>query len=143
MEPPRPRALRITYQLQLSADRATDLLRALLEAAGVTLAESILLQELDHGSPASPTMLVQMTGMSKGAVSRTISQLIGKGLVARGILEEDRRGHALALTRKGRGLVPEIARIVDTHETAMFGHLSQHDRATLLKTLEGIATRST
>lgn len=143
MEPPPARAPRITHHLQLSAELATDLLRTKLGEAGVTLAESILLQELHQGSPASPTMLVQATGMSKGAVSKTISQLMEKGLLARGILEEDHRGHALALTRKGRGLVPEIARIVDTHETALFGHLSQRDRATLLKILQRIATGST
>jgi DNA-binding MarR family transcriptional regulator len=124
----------------LGADRATNLLRSKLEAAGVTLAESIMLQELRAGSPASPTTLVQATSMSKGAVSKTISQLIAKGLVARGILEEDHRGHALALTRKGRGLAQEIARIVDAHETALFGHLSQRDRATLLRILQGINT---
>ncbi len=118
------------------------MLRTRLTAAGVTRAESILLAALDRGSPASLTMLVQATGMTKGAVSKTIGQLLRKGLVTRGTIEEDHRSHAIALTRKGRALVPDIARIVGSHERECFGHLSPHDRAALLKVLQELATGS-
>ena len=134
-----PRDSELGYWLQLSADRAALLLRGKLEAAGVTLSESILLRELYRMGPASPTLLGPAIGMTKGAVSKIINQLHKKGLVARGIVEEDHRHHALTLTRKGLAVVPEIARITDAHEAEFFGHLPRRQRTALLRALQALS----
>ena len=145
--PPReriaPRDTELSFWLQRSAERATLLLRAKLEAAGVTLAESILLRELYRMGPTSPTLLIPAIGMTKGAVSKIINQLLEKGLVARGIIEEDHRHHAIDLTRQGLALVPEIARIAQAHDEDFFAQFTQPQRATLLRSFQGIATEST
>ena len=92
--------------------------------------------------PASPTLLMPAIGMTKGAVSKIINQLLEKGLVARGIVEEDHRHHAIDLTGKGLALVPEIARIAQAQDEDFFAQLTQRQRATLRTTLEALAMRS-
>ncbi|HXD41259.1 MAG TPA: MarR family transcriptional regulator [Ramlibacter sp.] len=67
-----------------------------------------------HG-PMSPSELAALAHLDRPRVSRVISQLVAKGLLARNDLPNDRRRARIAITRPGLKLYeevfPQVARI--------------------------------
>jgi DNA-binding MarR family transcriptional regulator len=80
-------------------------------------------------------------GMTRGTVSKLAERLIDKGLLVRSANSEDARAHTLALTAKGRALVPELAALADANDSEFFDHLAPDDRAALLRILRGIVEK--
>src|SRR5689334_6713881 len=80
-----------------------------LESAGVTVAEWVLLRELYDLTVDAPSRIAERMGMTRGAVTKLADKLIAKGYLQRTADETDGRAQTLALTRKGRNLVPKLA----------------------------------
>ena len=53
----------------------------------------------------------------------------------------DGRAQTLALTPKGRKLVPKLATIADANDAEFFDDLAQSDRTALLRILQGIVEK--
>lgn len=107
-----------------------------LEQTGVTVAEWVILRHLyDHTSTASST-LADLTGLTRGAVSKLIDRLVQKKLATREYREDDRRFQSLALTAAGRKLVPTLAKIADENDKAFFAPLSVAEHKALLNALK-------
>jgi len=94
-------------------------------------------QLLDEKSLA-PSHLAERLGMTRGTVTKLADRLIGKSLLVRAADPEDGRAQSLALTTKGRKLVPELAALADANDSEFFDHLLPKDRAALLRILRGI-----
>jgi MarR family transcriptional regulator, transcriptional regulator for hemolysin len=63
-----------------------------LDASGVTVAEWVVLREMYAGDDTtSPSAVAELTGLTRGAVSKLISRLFEKGLVSRKESAGDRR----------------------------------------------------
>lgn len=118
---------------QVSAEFAKS-----MEASGVTVSEWVALRRL-FDAAAKHGELVAALGMTKGAASKVVKSLEGKGLVARVALPEDARSESLRLTAAGRALVPKLAALADANDENFFGHLDARDRAGLRRILETIA----
>lgn len=71
----------------------------------------------------SPTVLAQVSGMSKGAVSKLIDRLESKGMVSKSILLADRRQHSIELTTEGEALVARAGRDGRSGRRGGFGKL--------------------
>lgn len=110
-----------------------------LEGAGVTVAEWVFLRALLDSSAIAPSHLAERMGMTKGAISRLADRLAAKGLVQRAANPDDARAQTLALTPRGRALVPRLSAIADRNDAAFFGVLSPADRSALGRLLRGIA----
>ena len=95
-----------------------------LEASGVTVAEWVVMREMYGGNDTtSPSVVAELTGLSRGAVSKLISRLQAKGLV----------------TRKAVEMVPRLARLADENDEEFFGVLTQAERKELGEILKKIA----
>lgn len=123
------------YWLRFVSNHVSNAFRAKVEAAGVSVSEWVVLRQLYAGQHTAAGAIAESIGMTKGAVSKIVARVEEKGLLERAVLEDDRRQQGLALTAKGRALVPELARLADENDAEFFGHLSPQARAELLAVL--------
>src|SRR5271163_2522873 len=65
-------------------------MRKLLNS-GVTAAEWVVLREMFDKAEMSPSVLANLTGMTRGAASKLVDRLVGKKLVSRRGRSDDRR----------------------------------------------------
>ena len=113
-----------------------------LDAAGVTVAEWVVLREMYGGDDTtSPSVVATLTGLSRGAVSKLITRLLAKGLVTRTESGGDRRYQDIRLTPAALALVPSLAKLADRNDDEVFGVLSASERRTLRELLKKTAAR--
>lgn len=112
-----------------------------MEERGVTVSEWVALRSLYGSDAANTGSLVDALGMTKGAVTKIVDRLEGKGLVARAQDPTDRRIQAITLTRAGRALVPKLAALADENDEHFFGHIPAHKRRALVDTLREVVSR--
>ena len=113
-----------------------------LDAAGVTVAEWVVLREMYSGDDTtSPSRVATLTGLSRGAVSKLISRLLAKGLVTRAESADDRRYQDIRLTAAALRLVPALAKLADENDDERFRVLSASERKTLHALLKKTAER--
>ncbi len=111
-----------------------------LAAAGVTVAEWVVLRELYDGESA-PSALADRIGMTRGAISKLAERLIAKGLIVRRAGAGDRRFQSLALTARGRALTPKLAALADENDREFFAGLDLEARETIAAAMKEIVRR--
>jgi DNA-binding MarR family transcriptional regulator len=84
-----------------AARKTTALYDALLEPAGVTLAQFSLLRKIDRAGTASLTKLGQLTELDRSTIGRNVKALERFQLV-RAALAKDQREAAVQLTPAGK-----------------------------------------
>jgi DNA-binding MarR family transcriptional regulator len=84
-----------------AARKTTALYDALLEPAGVTLAQFSLLRKIDRAGTASLTKLGQLTELDRSTIGRNVKALERLQLV-RAALAKDQRAAAVQLTPAGK-----------------------------------------
>ncbi|WP_158787181.1 MarR family winged helix-turn-helix transcriptional regulator [Granulicella sp. L46] len=104
--------------------------------SGVTVAEWVILREMFDRDGTAPSDLAELTGLTRGAISKLADRLIAKQLLARTHARDDRRYQTLALTTAGRILVPTLANLADENDEQFFAALSPKQRKRLLNTLK-------
>jgi DNA-binding MarR family transcriptional regulator len=126
------------YWLRFLSNHVSNAFRAKVEAAGVSVSEWVVLRQLYSGEHVAAGVIADAIGMTKGAISKVVARLEQRGLLERARVEGDRRQQWLALTAKGRALVPALARLADENDAEFFGHLSkqaQHELRDALRDL--------
>ena len=81
--------------------------------------------------------MAELTGLTRGAVSKLIDRLLRKELVTRATAA-DRRYQEIELTPKAMKLVPKLASIADENDESFFSALTDTERKNLTKTLTKI-----
>lgn len=117
------------YWLRLVSNHVSASFARALENKGVTVAEWVVLRELHDVEALAPSRLAERMGMTRGAISKLADRLIAKALIARTDDPQDGRAHTLALTRIGRSLLPDLARLADENDATFFAALSAQERA--------------
>lgn len=128
--------------LRLAHDRVARRLDAdLSRECGLGINEFDLLLFL-RSHPEPSVRMAALTGvvpLSQPALSRLVSRLEGRGLVARAGVEGDGRGIVVRLTEEGSALAE---RALDVHaravEETLTGKFTEEERAALLRTLRRI-----
>jgi DNA-binding MarR family transcriptional regulator len=106
----------------------------------VTVAEWVVLREMSGGTATtSPSTVADLTGLTRGAVSKLIERLLQKGYVTRRESSGDRRRQDIELTPSAVSLVPRLAKLADENDEAFFGVISSEERHVLRQTLIRIA----
>lgn len=138
---PAPSALEahLGYWLRFVSNHVSHAFQRKVEACGVKVSEWVVLRSLHGAEGVTPGALVRSLGMTKGAVSKLIDRLEERGLVTRAVSDLDRRQQELALTARGRALVPKLARLADDNDREFFGHMSPELRDTLRRAMQQIA----
>ena len=107
-----------------------------LLSRGVTVAEWVVLREMYGHEAMAPSVLADLTGMTRGAASKLVDRLVVKKLITRKERRDDRRFQAIALTPAGRHLIPALGELADQNDSEYFARLSKNERATLLEILK-------
>ena len=136
---PAPLDSHLSYWLRLVSNHVSQSFARRVEAAGVTVAEWVLLRALYDAEALQPSALAQTLGLTRGAISKLADRLQQKSLVERRDELSDARAHTLRLTRAGRALVPQLAALADANEAEFFGVLSPAERKTLDAALRQLA----
>jgi len=128
------------YWLRLVSTHVSHAFARKVESQGVTVAEWVFLRALFSREGVLPSQLAETLGMTRGAVSKLSDRLLVKKLIARTAHEQDARAHTLALTRKGRELVPILAALADANDEEFFASLDASERSELMALMQRIAT---
>jgi len=126
------------YWLRYVSNHVSQAFARKLEARDVTVAEWAVMRELYGVDSLAPSRLAELLGLTRGAISKLADRLISKGLATRTPDPSDARAQTLALTARGRGLVPKLAALADQNDAEFFEHLSIEERSTLERVLKNI-----
>src|SRR5271169_6920821 len=99
--------MHIGFWMRLVSNHVSYAFARKLENSGVTVAEWVVLREMYGGDDTtSPSVVAELTGLTRGAVSKLISRLLAKGLVTRKESAGDRRYQDIELRPAAITMVP-------------------------------------
>lgn len=131
----------IGFWMRLVSNQVSHAFARKLEASGVTVAEWVVLREMySSGDTTSPSAVAELTGLTRGAVSKLIGRLFAKGLVTRKESTGDRRYQDIELTPASIAMVPTLAKLADKNDEEFFAVLSKSERKSLTAILQKIAS---
>ena len=126
------------YWLRHVSNHVSHAFARKLESRDVTVAEWVVMRELYGANALAPSRLADKLRLTRGAISKLAERLISKELVMRASDASDGRAHTLALTAKGRSLIPKLAALADRNDAEFFDHLTAQERATIERILKEI-----
>lgn len=128
------------YWLRQVSNQISAAFARALHERGLSVAEWVALAQIQAAPGRSCAELSGAMGLTRGAISKVLDKLEDKKWISRGVSEADSRAQVLALTRRGRRLLPELARIADGNDAHFLDVLSADERATLRTLLRKVAT---
>lgn len=128
---------------QLSARMTKAVGRIYAERFGVAAAEWRALAVLGRSGPMTFSELHERAAMDKVRVSRTITALMGKGYISRGVDPFDRRRITLALTAAGQAVYNEIVPHILSVERDILASLTPDERSALGQLISKLEDRMT
>ncbi len=131
----------IGFWLRMVSNHVSHAFAARLADRKVTVAEWCLMRVLYGRDPLPPSRLAEEMGLSRGAITRLADRLIAKSMILREASTVDRRAQTLALTDRGRALVPDLAALADRNDAEFFECLPPRERETLKRLLKSLAQR--
>jgi DNA-binding MarR family transcriptional regulator len=123
--------------LRTAARKTTALYDALLEPAGVTLAQFSLLRKIKRVGPASLTRLGQLTELDRSTIGRNMKALEKLGLVRLGSAEDQREASA-RLTAAGERALQMGAPLWDEAQRRVEAALGETGAAQLQTLANGL-----
>ena len=104
--------------------------------AQVTLAQCIVLMEIDESGELSMSQLAASLRLDNSTLSRTIESLVGKGLVERLRDDGDRRVVLIRLTPEGKSICRAIHQENDEHCRCVLGRIPPSKRPAVIRSFE-------
>lgn len=130
----------VGFWMRLVSNNVSYAFARKIDATGVTVAEWVVMREMyDSNGTTSPSTIAELTGLTRGAISKLVDRLLTKKLVTRKESKDDRRYQDIELTSSGLLLVPRLAKLADQNDDQFFSALSQEERQTLLTLLKKVA----
>ena len=126
------------YHLRRAQSAVFQDFAASIDGANVTPGQFGVLALIEANSGLSQTQLAEILGIDRSTLVAVIDKLERQGLVERAARPNDRRSHALKLSRQGQSRFEALARLVKKHEACMARRLSSRERETLIELLERI-----
>lgn len=131
----------IGFWMRLVSNNVSHSFARKIEDEGVTVAEWVILREMfEFDQAIAPSRLSELTGLTRGAVSKLVDRLFTKKLLSRKDSKEDRRYQEIQLTKAARILVPRLAALADENDEQFFSSLSESERKYLIDALMKIAS---
>lgn len=119
------------YWLRRVSNHVSGTFARALQRKQTSVAEWVMLRHLLEQPGTTPGELADALGLTRGAVSKVIDKLEAKKWITRAAKQEDHRVQLLSLTRQGRGILPELARIADQNDQNFFDCMDPNEKATL------------
>lgn len=127
------------YWLRRVSNHVSGAFAKALEAKQVSVAEWVVLSEIQQRPEIRPAEVADKIGMTRGAISKVLDKLEQKKWIQRRTLETDTRGQLLFLTRQGSRILPVLKEIADRNDQQFFNCLDRREAATLMQLLRKIA----
>lgn len=128
------------FWMRLVSNHVSHTFARKLQAGGLSVAEWVVLREMFEGNAVtSPSAVAELTGLTRGAVSKLVHRLLKKGLVTRREAAGDRRYQDIELTPAALTLVPKLGRLADENDEKFFSVLPKAEREALRQTLIRVA----
>ncbi len=102
-----------------------------LERFGVSRPGFVILFSLSHEEGLVARDICRVTGLPKNSISRAVTELETKGLIARNTDTTDKRAKPLHLTGEGKAMVAEIVPLFAARQAAMLSPLTADEAADL------------
>lgn len=116
------------YLMRRVSNAASGAFSRALQDKQTSVAEWVVLRELQERGQAAPGELADYLGLTRGAISKIIDKLEAKEWVHTASKAGDNRVRVLSLTRAGHRSVPVLAAIADDNDASYFNCLSAKDR---------------
>ncbi|HTU70877.1 MAG TPA: MarR family transcriptional regulator [Candidatus Baltobacteraceae bacterium] len=110
-----------------------------LQQSGSRLGQYQVLRHLWEIDGLTPREIADRLDVEMPTITRTVQRMVRDGLVARQAHPQDARSVRIYLTDRGRSLQPVLSAIIDRETEHALRGFSPHDRATLVRILEGIS----
>jgi len=136
-----PLEAHLGYWLRFVSNQVSYSFTLKLADRDVSVAEWVVLRVLYECESMAPSVLAEKIVMTRGGISKLADRLSAKALVTRTISDEDRRYQALALTAKGRAIVPKLAALADKNDAEFFGNLKAGEQETIKAAMREIVHR--
>lgn len=130
----------IGFWLRFVSNQVSNRFEHSLAAHDVSVTEWVVLRVLYKRKDTTHAELIDALGMTKGAASKIVSRLEGKGFAVRGLAQDRAREQVLRLTQAGNGLVPKLASLADENDAYFFGHLSKIQRQDLTRLMKDLVS---
>jgi DNA-binding MarR family transcriptional regulator len=130
----------IGFWMRFVSNHVSSAFARKLAKNGLSVAEWVVLREVyENGSAMAPSVLSHHTGMTRGAISKLVDRLLGKGLILRKGAENDRRYQEITLTQEAKKLLPVLGKLADQNDDEFFQVLSAEERKTLTDLIKKVA----
>jgi DNA-binding MarR family transcriptional regulator len=126
------------YHLRRAQSAVFQDFAAIIDGANVTPGQFGVLALIEANAGLSQTRLAEILGIDRSTIVAVIDKLEHRGLVERAARPNDRRSHALKLSRQGQSRFEALARLVKKHEARIAHRLSTRERETLIDLLRRI-----
>ncbi len=132
----------LPYRLSVLANRVSRQLAALYsERFDIAIPEWRVIAVLGQNLDVSADFVCARTDMDRVTVSRTVARLLGKRLILRRSLAQDRRCSVLNLSAAGRRVYEQIVPLARSYEQQLLGALGASERAALERALHALESR--
>lgn len=132
----------IGYKLRLVSNAVSQSFAKKLLTYNVTVAEWVILRNMyDNIDVVSSCEMANITGLTRGAVSKLIERLVNKELVIRDESKVDRRYQEIQLSTLAKELVPKLTSVADENDNNFFDFLEPDEQNDLIKILDKLAKK--
>lgn len=126
----------IGFWMRIVSNNVSHSFAKKLDNSGVSVAEWVIMREMfESGDTISPSQIAEITGMTRGAISKLIDRLLQKKLVTRKESTDDRRYQELKLTKEAKRLIPNLTKLADENDAEFFSLLTKEERKKLTEIL--------
>ena len=127
------------FWLRLVSNNVSNSFAKKLNWIDITVAEWVVLREIYDNETITSTKISNITGLTKGAVSKLIDRLVQKNYILRSESKQDRRFQNIVLTKTGKEIVPTLAQLADENDEDFFSKLNTEEKEQLLNLCKKIA----
>lgn len=132
----------LPYRLNVLAKRVSKALaRQYEDRFGISIPEWRVLAILGREQPLSSNDIVERSQMDKAKVSRAVTALVERNILARATHPQDQRLLRLSFTAEGRALYDRVAPLALEWERELLAGLSPAERAALLGLVDRLEKR--
>lgn len=131
-----PGSSRLREQIRILERKLGILNENDMTCCGVTMAQCHAIVEIGRAVVLSLSDLAGLLGLDNSTTSRTVNNLVTRGLVRRDTASEDRRYVAIALTDSGTDIFASIESRMEARFSAIYEKLPENQRSQVHEAVE-------
>ena len=131
--------IHLGYWLRLVSNHVSGNFARRLQRHHMSVAEWVVLSLINSNQDVTSARIVELTGMTRGAISKVVEKLEIKQWIRRISNTMDGRIQTLSLTQQGERILPTLVDITDKNDEDFFNVLNRKEQETLRKLLLKLA----